>query len=193
MGADAGRPNGGSAGRGVAGEEQGGAGVGGSDAGGSGGRPQGGASGGGQGGTCDEETRGDLIQRTLDEYCRGDHDCPRTLEAAHRSVSGCGEYEYSEEETGCGYTVVGFYSEELRRNRAFVFEGTELVGAYSYDDVDDPLCNTRGEVGGIYPPSCPGAERCRICDKEDGAGGAGPFCDFGGGGEGGLGGQGQSG
>ena len=28
-------------------------------------------------------------------------------------------------------------------------------------------------------PACPGADSCRICDQEDGAGGAGPFCDFG--------------
>jgi hypothetical protein len=146
------------------------------------------AGGGGEGGACAGEVTNGLIQRTLTEYC-GDHDCPQTLEQARRDVAECRERQYSEEATGCGYTVVIFHAEEF--GHGFVFDGGALVGAYSYDDVIDPPCDTQGEVGGIYPPACPGADSCRICDQEDGAVGAGPFCDFvDAGGEGGWGGQG---
>jgi hypothetical protein len=153
---------------------------------GAGARPGGGTSGGGQGGACTEDvTNGviPLIQRTLAEYC-GDNDCPETLEQARAGVLACREGQYSEERTGCGYTVVSFDGQEW--GHGYVFDDGVLVGAYSFDDVIEPPCDTQGEVGGIYPPACPGAESCRHCDQEDGSGGAGPFCKAGLGGAGGA-------
>src|SRR5688572_3508242 len=75
MEAGAGSAHGGRAGGGAAGE-----GTGGTGAAGSSGHAGGGAGGGGQGGACTEEVTGGLVQLTLAEYCRRDHDCPRTLE-----------------------------------------------------------------------------------------------------------------
>ena len=148
--------------------------------------------GGGEGGACDREVTNGLIQLTLAEYCRSDdHFCPQTIEAARDNVRACGSYQYSQERTGCGYTVVSLYAEAI--GRGFVFEGTDLVGAYSLYDVIDPACDVVGALGGVYPPACPGADSCRICDHEDGGAGEGPFCDFSGGGQGGQGGQGGAG
>lgn len=170
-----------------------GGGLGGTSGAGSGGQPRGGTTGGGtnaggRGGACTEEvTNGvvPLIQRTLAEYCE-DNDCPQTLEQARLDVLECREGQYSDERTGCGYTVVSFDGGEY--GDGFVFDGNALVGAYWYDDIIEPPCDTQGEVGGIFPPACPGADSCRICDREDGSGGAGPFCEFAEGGAGGEGG-----
>ena len=182
-----GRAGGGAAGAGIGGTSAAGSG-GRRPRGGTGGRPEGGTGGGGAGGTCDEDVTDGLIQLTLEEYCQ-DNDCPETLEQARASVRDCRAYQYSEETTGCGYTVVRFYGEEW--GYGYAFDEGALVGAYWFDDIIEPPCDTHGVDGGVFPPACPGADSCRICDQEDGSGGAGPFCDFGGGGEGGVGGQGS--
>jgi hypothetical protein len=132
-----------------------------------------------------------LIQLTLAEYCQSNH-CPQTIEQARANVLACGSYSYSEETTGCGYTVVRYRAGEYYF-RAFVFEGATLVGAYFESDQREPVCDSWGELGGLYPPACPGADSCRICDREDGSAGEGPLCDFGGGGAGGEGGWGGQG
>jgi hypothetical protein len=186
-GATAGRSNGGRAGGATGGRAGGG--NGGTTAAGSAGRAQGGTSGGGggDGGACDAEIVNGLIRRTLADYCE-DHDCPKTLEAARADVVDCGEGQYSEEVTGCGVTVVRLYGEDV--GRGFVFDGTSLVGAYSFDNLTETRCDARGELGGVDAPRCPAADSCRLCDQEDGSAGAGPFCDLdGAGGDGGAGGE----
>ena len=65
-----------------------------------------------------------LIKLTLAEYCEH-RACPQTPDEARRDVSECGAWEYSEERTGCGYTVVSFHDEYSARG--YVFEGSALV------------------------------------------------------------------